>query len=101
MATVHIPWWLMLFGSDDGDRMRSVFKDFLADIPLSQTELATALGVEQPTVSRWAAGKSIPDLKQMKRVVEVVEAQMAAIEEQMQLMRPPNKIQYGNQHHFP
>ncbi len=87
MAIVRISGWVMLFGHEDRDNMRALFKDFFALLPLSQTELAKALRVEQPTVSRWAAGKSVPELKLMQRVVEVVEARMAEIQEQMQLMR--------------
>ena len=79
MATV--PWWLVLFGPEDGDKMRALFKDYLADPPLSQTELAKALGVEQPTVSRWAAGKSTPNLEQMQAVLAVVRSRMAEIQE--------------------
>ena len=87
MAVVRISWWMMLFGPEDGDKMRALFKDFFALLPLSQTELAKALRVEQPTVSRWAAGKSTPDLEQMQAVVAVVESRIADIQERVQLTK--------------
>ena len=78
------PWWVVFLDPADGKKMRSLFKDFLADLPFSQTELAKALGVEQPTVSRWASGKSTPNPDQMQAVVAVVESRMAEIMAEVQ-----------------
>ena len=80
----RIPW-LAVYFAEHGNQMRTLFKEFLADAPLSQTELAEALGVEQPTVSRWAAGKNTPDLKQMQAVVAVVKSRLAELQEKAQL----------------
>ena len=87
MAKVRYPSWLLHFRPDDHDKMRAMYRDFLADLPLSQTQLANALGVEQPTVSRWAAGKSTPSVEHMQAVVAVVESRLEEMQERMQMTR--------------
>lgn len=41
---------------------------------LSQDALAAALGVTQPSVSAWEAGRQIPGISMLYKLVEVTEA---------------------------
>jgi transcriptional regulator with XRE-family HTH domain len=41
---------------------------------IKQAELALAVGVSRPTLSAWEAGERYPDIPQMRRLVEALEA---------------------------
>lgn len=45
----------------------------------TQSSLAERLGVEQPTVQRWEAGKREPDLGQLLRLAEVLDVEPGAL----------------------
>lgn len=59
------------------DKMPMGYLDRLATLRkrkgFTQQSLADRLGVEQPTVQRWEAGKREPDLKQLLQLAEVLE----------------------------
>jgi transcriptional regulator with XRE-family HTH domain len=52
------------------------FQRFLHNLPISYTDLAGAVGVSQPAVSRWASDVTHPSLGEMSTAVDVVRARI-------------------------
>src|SRR5687768_15416179 len=91
MSALRVPVWRAVL-PHRSDQILSAFRSALSSGVITHTELADALGVAQPTVTRWAQGQREPSLDQMCAVVEVirerarsVSAQMEATAEVMQL----------------
>src|SRR5947209_7304515 len=83
-GTMRYPWWVVWVRPEDQGGLRRMFKDLLSDLPMSQEQLATALQVDQSTVSRWVSGKSLPSTKQMREMVRLVQAHIADIQGRME-----------------
>lgn len=49
--------------ADQSDRLAVALRQTYEDAKVSQAAIATALGVEQPTVSKWAKGQNRPPLE--------------------------------------
>ena len=79
MATKNIPWWVVWLGPGEGDAMRQVVRELLSDLPLSQQELAAEIGVDASTVSRWAAGRTVPSVSELRAVHQVLESRLARL----------------------
>jgi transcriptional regulator with XRE-family HTH domain len=78
MARVSVPDWWYDIGADQGQAVSGIFREVMADLPMTYTELAEKLGVAQSTVNRWARGQTDPDLGTMVRAVEAVTERLAA-----------------------
>jgi transcriptional regulator with XRE-family HTH domain len=77
MAPISVPQHWYWVATDQGMAMSMIFRELMADLPMSHTELAEKLGVAQPTVSRWARGKTEPNLDLMVSTVEAVSERLA------------------------
>ena len=69
---MSIPWWIVV-QPEDGSKLGTVIKDFFADMPISQGDLAKKLGVDQTAISRWANGKTSPTFEEFSRAVAAVD----------------------------
>lgn len=49
--------------ADQSDQLAIALRQTYEDAKVSQAAIATALGVEQPTVSKWAKGQNRPPLE--------------------------------------
>lgn len=49
--------------ADQSDQLAVALRQTYEDAKVSQAAIATALGVEQPTVSKWAKGQNRPPLE--------------------------------------
>ena len=56
-------------------RLADELKDIRQQCFLSQSSFAKELGVSFSTVNRWETGKSIPNCKMMKRIVQFCKEQ--------------------------
>jgi len=73
MAEARVPAWFTAVGSETAaERVYEMFREVLRHLPMSSTELAAALGVSQPTVSRWANESAHPSLEEMTAALKVV-----------------------------
>lgn len=73
MAEARVPAWFTAVGSKAAaERVYEMFREVLRHLPMSSTELAGALGVSQPTVSRWANDSAHPSLEEMTAALKVV-----------------------------
>jgi transcriptional regulator with XRE-family HTH domain len=59
-------------GHEHVQTVLKAFKGLLADLPMSQAELASQIGVAHTTVGRWARGQTTPALADMIRAVEAI-----------------------------
>ena len=82
------PLWVARLDPEDWDAMRQVVRELLSDLPLSQQELAAEVGVDPSTVSRWAAGKTIPSTSELRAVLEVLESRLARLRAKVEWGRP-------------
>ncbi len=58
--------------SEHAQAIYEAFEDLLTDLPMSQTELASQIGVAHTTVGRWARGQTRPSLDHMIRAVNAI-----------------------------
>ena len=72
-------WFTALGQTARGDRVYDFFNEVLKSLPMTSAELAAAIDVSQPTVSRWSSGHSQPSLEQMEAALVVVRARLEAI----------------------
>ena len=57
VSEARVPAWFTAVGSRAvAERVYELFREALHHLPMSSTSLASALGVSQPTVGRWANG---------------------------------------------
>lgn len=80
MVDRRVPVWFAALGQTArGDRVYQYFNEILKGLPMTSAELAAALDVSQPTVSRWTSGHTQPSLEQMEAALVVVRARLEAI----------------------
>lgn len=80
MSDRRVPVWFAALGQiARGDQVYRYFNEILRGLPMTSAELAAALDVSQPTVSRWTSGHVQPSLEQMEAALVVVRARLDAI----------------------
>ena len=84
MAATYIPWWAVWLGLEEGDALRQAVRELLANLPLSQQELAAEIAVDPSTVSRWAAGRTVPSVSELRAVYKVLESRLARLRAQVE-----------------
>ena len=84
MATKSIPWWVVWLGPEEGAALRQAVRELLSDLPLSQQELAAEIGVGLSTVIRWAAGRTVPSVSELRAVYQVLESRLARLRDQVE-----------------
>lgn len=67
----RVPTWWVDLGADRAQRLERLFADVMADLPMTQDELAKKVGKDQSSVARWATGR-MPRPKTMLKAVKVV-----------------------------
>ena len=73
MGEARVPTWFAATGLHaENERVYRAFQAFLRNLPVSYTQLAGAIGVSQPAVSRWAGDVTHPSLEEMSQAVSVV-----------------------------
>ena len=84
MSTKVIPWWLAWLGVEAGDALRRAVRELLSDLPFSRQYLAEQIKVDPSTVSRWAAGKTVPSPSELRAIQQEMELRLARLETQVQ-----------------
>ena len=83
MGEGRVPTWYAATGlHGENSLVYEAFQAFLHNLPISYTDLAGAVGVSQPAVSRWASDVSHPSLDEMSTAVDVVRARLDDIQRQ-------------------
>jgi len=83
MGEARVPAWFAATGlHGENERVYEAFQNFLHNLPLSYTDLAGAVGVSQPAVSRWAGDVTHPSLDEMVTAVNVVRTRLEEINRQ-------------------
>lgn len=81
MNPIRVPKLAVVLPVDmDASEIYAVFEAALEVAPLSKSEIAERLDVNQSTVSRWASGDARPSVEDMLRVLDIVEDRLAEIE---------------------
>src|SRR5438445_7108758 len=81
---VQVPGWMVAgVPFEDMKKTYAVFRKLLKSLPLSHSELAHKIGVDQSTVSRWARGGSRPTLKEMKAAISAIELRIEAVQQRV------------------
>ena len=73
---LSIPSWWLSLSSGGHAEIEILFSSLLAQMPLTTAELASQMGVNQSTISRWGMRKARPSLKHMIRASEIIAAEM-------------------------
>jgi transcriptional regulator with XRE-family HTH domain len=77
----RVPTWYAATGlHGENSLVYDAFQRFLHNLPISYTDLAGAVGVSQPAVSRWASDVTHPSLQEMSTAVDVVRARIHEIQ---------------------
>ena len=84
MSTKLVPWWLVWLGPEAGDALRRAVRELLSDLPFSRQYLAEQIKVDPSTVSRWAAGKTVPSPSELRAIQQEIELRLARLETQVQ-----------------
>lgn len=83
MGEGRVPIWYAATGlHGENSLVYEAFQEFLHNLPISYTDLAGAVGVSQPAVSRWAGDVSHPSLDEMSSAVDVVRDRLDEIQRQ-------------------
>lgn len=83
MGEARVPTWYAATGlHGESARVYEAFQQFLHNLPVSYTHLASEVGVSQPAVSRWASDVTHPSLEEMSAAVGVVRSRLDEIREQ-------------------
>ena|SRR2546426_7384423 len=72
----RFPWWYISVRPEDHRTLGVMIKTLIGNLPMSQRELAAALKVDESTVSRWAAGRNVPSLEEMRDIVRLSQARI-------------------------
>ena len=81
MGEARFPTWYAATGlHGESSLVYEAFQRFLHNLPISYTDLAGAVGVSQPAVSRWASDVTHPSLGEMSKAVDVVRARIEEIQ---------------------
>ena len=81
MGEARVPTWYAATGlHGENSLVYDAFQRFLHNLPISYTDLAGAVGVSQPAVSRWASDVTHPSLGEMSKAVDVVRARIEEIQ---------------------
>ncbi len=72
MSETKIPSWWVDVGLQAAEEVYGRFRWAVSEMPLSQREIATQLGVDQTTVSRWARGRGDPTLEEMVQAISLI-----------------------------
>jgi transcriptional regulator with XRE-family HTH domain len=81
MGEARVPTWYAATGlHGENSLVYDAFQRFLHNLPISYTDLAGAVGVSQPAVSRWASDVTHPSLQEMSTAVDVVRARIHEIQ---------------------
>jgi len=81
MGEARVPTWYAATGlHGENSLVYDAFQKFLHNLPISYTDLAGAVGVSQPAVSRWAGDVTHPSLGEMSTAVDVVRARLDEIQ---------------------
>jgi transcriptional regulator with XRE-family HTH domain len=81
MGEARVPTWYAATGlHGENSLVYEAFQKFLHNLPISYTDLAGAVGVSQPAVSRWASDVTHPSLGEMSTAVDVVRARLDDIQ---------------------
>lgn len=81
MGEARVPTWYAATGlHGENSLVYDAFQRFLHNLPISYTDLAGAVGVSQPAVSRWASDVTHPSLQEMSTTVYVVRARIEEIQ---------------------
>ena len=76
MPSARIPSWWLVVGADTAFRLQELFAQVMAELPMSDTELARRLDLNHSTVARWAKGQTTPSPEKMLKAVEEVRAHL-------------------------
>ena len=74
-------WHLAVLGAADPAEIRDLFSGLLKHMPMTTTDLASRMGVNQSTVSRWSAGQARPPLKEMVRAARIIAEETVRLNE--------------------
>ena len=81
MSPIRVPsWWLAVDDTGPAE-IEILFSAMLSQMPLTAADLASQMGVNQSTVSRWATGRASPSLKDMVRACEIIAAETMRLNE--------------------
>lgn len=81
MGERRVPTWYAATGlHGENSLVYEAFQRFLHNLPISYTDLAGAVGVSQPAVSRWASDATHPSLDEMSTAVDVVRSRIDEIQ---------------------
>ena len=75
MSPLRVPRWWLAVGVDGPAEIKIIFSALLAQMPLTTADLASEIGVNPSTISRWATGGARPSLKDMVRASEIIAAE--------------------------
>lgn len=76
MSQIRIPRWYLGVEFNGPAEIAILFSAMLAQMPLTTADLASQMGVNQSTISRWGTGGASPSLKDMVRASEILAAEM-------------------------
>lgn len=82
MSEVRIPKWRVIVGTETANKLSDLFAQVMADLPMSQADLAGRIEVDQSTVARWVKGakkRREPGLERMREAVDEVWAALQPI----------------------
>ena len=72
MSPIHVPSWYLGVEFNGPAEIAILFSAMLAQMPLTTADLASQMGVNQSTISRWGTGGARPSLKDMVRASEII-----------------------------
>ena len=72
MSQIRIPRWYLCIEFSGPAEIKMLFSAMLAQMPLTTADLASQMGVNQSTISRWRTGGASPSLKDMVRASEII-----------------------------
>ena len=72
MSQIRIPSWYLAVEFNSPAEIEILFSAMLAQMPLTTADLASQMGVNQSTISRWGTGGARPSLKDMVRASEII-----------------------------
>ena len=72
MSQIRIPSWYLAVDDTGPAEIEILFSAMLSQMPLTTADLASQMGVNQSTISRWGTGGARPSLKDMVRASEII-----------------------------
>ena len=82
--TLKIRVWKARLSVSGAEQVAQTFRDALGTGLMTHSEIASAIGVTQPTVSRWAKGPHEPSLEQMGEVIGLLRERAQLVSSQIE-----------------